>query len=86
MRILKTYPADRVGGGQMKCVTKFDVEIDGSIRIRGCLLLRAPDGRLLSYGPKARGGRCVTFTPALADTITAAVLAEMGGRAAHVGD
>jgi hypothetical protein len=57
----------------MEHVASFDAQITDDILICGMRLLRAPDGRFLSYAPTALGGRrSVTLAPPLADAITKA--------------
>ncbi|MET3753358.1 hypothetical protein ABID08_000697 [Rhizobium binae] len=64
-------PAADPGGGAMKHVANFDLQITDDIRICGMRLLMAPDGRLLTYAPTALGGRrSVTFSPETAAAIT----------------
>ncbi|MBX4906149.1 hypothetical protein HJA82_01950 [Rhizobium bangladeshense] len=64
-------PAADPGGGAMKHVANFDLQITDDIRICGMRLLMAPDGRLLTYAPTALGGRrSVTFSPETTAAIT----------------
>ena len=66
-------PAANPGGGQMALVAHFDLQITDEIRICGMRLLRAPDGKLLTYAPTALGGRrSVTFSPETSASITEA--------------
>lgn len=62
MRILALTPVADPGGGKMRLVATFDLQITEDIRLCGMRLLRAPDGQLLTYAPMAVGGRrSVTF-------------------------
>ena len=73
MIIQNLTPAAHPGGGTMTLVATFDLQITGDIRICGMRLLRAPDGRMLTYAPTALGGRrSVTFAPSTAAEITEA--------------
>jgi hypothetical protein len=73
MKITNLVPAANPGGGSMVVVAHFDLQITESIRILGMRLLRAPDGKLLTYSPTALGGRrSVTFAPETTAAITEA--------------
>ncbi len=73
MRIDNIQPAVSPGGGAMALVATFDLQITSGVRVCGMRLLRAPDGRMLTYAPTALGGRrSVTFSPATTAAITAA--------------
>ncbi|MBX5293035.1 hypothetical protein HJB96_08780 [Rhizobium sp. NLR15a] len=64
-------PAADPGGGAVKHVANFDLQITDDIRICGMRLLMARDGRLLTYAPTALGGRrSVTFSPETTAAIT----------------
>lgn len=76
MRILSLSPAVNSGGGSMKVVAEFDLQLTPDIAVYGMRLLRAPNGDHVSYAPTALGGRrSVTFARPLAEAITAAALA-----------
>lgn len=84
MRILSIVPASDPGDRRFPCVAKFDAEITAEIRMYGLRLLRSPTGKHLSYSPSSGGKRCATFSPNLAEAITAAAIAALhGGRAAN---
>jgi hypothetical protein len=75
MIIENLNPVANPGGGSMALVATFDLQITGEIRICGMRLLRAPDGRLLTYAPTALGGRrSVTFAPSTVSAITTAAI------------
>ncbi|MGZ2429603.1 hypothetical protein [Rhizobium redzepovicii] len=75
MRILALKPAADPGGGTMKVVASFDLQLTPDIAIYGMRLLKAPNGQHVSYAPTALGGRrSVTFARPLAEAITAAAL------------
>lgn len=81
MIIQNLTPAAHPGGGTMTLVATFDLQITGDIRICGMRLLRAPDGRMLTYAPTALGGRrSVTFAPSTAAEITAAASTQFSER------
>lgn len=83
MRILSIAPGSPSRGDRFPCIARFDVEIGGSLRIYNLRLLRSPDGRHLVYAPSAQGKRCATFLPDLAQQISAAAIAALGGRTAN---
>jgi hypothetical protein len=85
MRILNIAPAAPSGSGRFPCVAVFDAEIGGNVRLYNLRLLRSPDGRHLTYAPSAHGKRCATFAPELAEQLSAAATAALGGRAANGG-
>ena len=61
------------GGGTMKVVALFDLQATADIRLHGMRLLRAPDGRFLTYAADVHGGRrSVTFSPETTAEITQA--------------
>lgn len=71
MKILDLKPAVTPGSGAMAQLATFDAQITDDVRICGMRLLRAPDGRMLTYAPTALGGRrSVTFSPATSAAIT----------------
>lgn len=75
MRILDIKPAANPGGGTIKLVATFDLQLTDDVAIYGMRLCRAPDGRHVSYAPTALGGRrSATFSRSLAEAITAAAL------------
>lgn len=75
MRILALTPVADPGGGKMRLVATFDLQITEDIRLCGMRLLRAPDGQLLTYAPMAVGGRrSVTFSPEMTTEIRQAAV------------
>ncbi|OWK24148.1 hypothetical protein AJ87_24355 [Rhizobium yanglingense] len=75
MKILTFSPAVNPGGGSMKVVANFDLQLTSDIAVYGMRLLRAPNGDHISYAPTALGGRrSVTFARPLAEAITATAL------------
>lgn len=75
MRVLSLIPAADPGGGAMKVVASFDLQLTPDIAVYGMRLLQAPNGQHVSYAPTALGGRrSVTFARPLAEAITAAAL------------
>lgn len=81
MKIDNIQLAPNPGGGTMALVATFDLQITSDVRICGMRLLRAPDGRMLTYAPTALGGRrSVTFSPATTAAITEAASTQYSER------
>ncbi len=75
MRVSNLKPAANPGGGAVKLVASFDLQLTDDVAIYGMRLCRAPDGRHVSYAPTALGGRrSATFARPLAEAITASAL------------
>lgn len=75
MRITSMTPAANPGGGTMRHVATFDLQLSADVAIYGMRLLQTSDGRHVSYAPTALGGRrAATFARPLAEAITAAAL------------
>ncbi|MDQ0558326.1 hypothetical protein QO004_000099 [Rhizobium mesoamericanum] len=71
MKVSNLEATANPGGGRMEHVATFDAQVTDDILVCGMRLLRAPDGRFLSYAPTALGGRrSVTFSPETAAKIT----------------
>ncbi|TBC10017.1 hypothetical protein [Rhizobium ruizarguesonis] len=84
MRVLSLIPAADPGGGSMKLLAVFDLQLTPDIAIYGMRLLKAPNGQHVSYAPTAHGGRrSVTFARPLAEAITAAALQTLEHDTAH---
>lgn len=84
MRVLSLTPAADPGGGSMKVVASFDLQLTPDIAVYGMRLLKAPNGQHVSYAPTALGGRrSVTFARPLAEAITAAALQTLEHDTAH---
>lgn len=84
MRVLSLTPAADPGGGTMKVVANFDLQLTPDIAVYGMRLLKAPNGQHVSYAPNAHGGRrSVTFARPLAEAITAAALQTLEHDTAH---
>lgn len=80
MQILDIKPVANSGGGAVKLLATFDLQLTDEIRMHGLRLMEAPGGRRLVYAPNGNGGRrLATFSPALAATITEAATAKMKG-------
>ncbi|KHJ54536.1 hypothetical protein LA66_13970 [Aureimonas altamirensis] len=77
MRILAIRPT---AGG--KTLAVFDVEISEHLRIYNLLLRSTPAGAR-TIAPKAAGKHAASFHPVLAEQISAAAVAALGGRAAN---
>lgn len=81
MRILSICPVANSGGGTMRLVAYFDLELSSDVKIYGLKLMETPDGRRVSYAPNGNGGRrLATFSPALAATITKAATVKLRGQ------
>ena len=84
MKIENIQLAANPGGGAMALVATFDLQITGDVRVCGMRLLRAPDGRMLTYAPTALGGRrSVTFSPTTTAAITEAATASYSEIVTH---
>ncbi len=80
MRILDLKPACGNGGGAVKLVANFDLELSPDVRLLGLRLMEAADGRRLVYAANANGGRrTATFSPTMAQAITAAATQQLKG-------
>ncbi|PLU03810.1 hypothetical protein BMJ29_21000 [Sinorhizobium medicae] len=78
MQILSIRPTAGV-----KEAAYFDVEISPHLRLFNLILRRTPDGRFRTFAPKAFGKHAASFHPELAQQITDAAAAALGGNAAH---
>lgn len=64
----------------MKLVAIFDLELSPDVRLLGLRLLEAADGRRVIYAANANGGRrTATFSPTMAQAITAAAIHYLTG-------
>ncbi|MDX0555560.1 hypothetical protein GOL37_27440 [Sinorhizobium medicae] len=80
MRILDIKPAANPGGGQVRLIANFDLELDDNVRMYDLKLMETFDGRRLVYSPNGNGGRrLATFSPAIATAITEAATAKLRG-------
>lgn len=81
MQILDIKPVANPGGGSVKIVAVFDLQLTDDIRMHGLRLMEAPGGRRLIYAPNGNGGRrLATFSPAMAAAITDAATAKIRGQ------
>lgn len=78
MRILSIRPT---AGG--RDVASFDVELSPHLRMFNLTLRHGQHGDLRTYAPKAAGKHAASFHPDLADQITRAAVAALGGNS-HV--
>jgi hypothetical protein len=78
MRILALQPVAIIGGGSLRTLAEFDIELNGEIRIYGARLLEGADGRRIVYGPSSGQRRVVTFAVPLAEQITTAASKSYG--------
>lgn len=70
MQILSITPTPDDGRPGVREVAKFDLQVTPEVRLLGCKLMQAPDGKRFSYGPAARGNRAATFTHDYAVRVT----------------
>jgi hypothetical protein len=70
MRVLSLIPAADPGGGSMKLLAVFDLQLTDTVRLYGLRLLETPDGRRIVYAAQAGSRRTATFDPQLAERIT----------------
>ncbi|WP_165219527.1 hypothetical protein [Affinirhizobium pseudoryzae] len=78
MKIINVRP-----GGRPKDLAVFDIEIGPHLRLYNLTLRKSPDGRLRTLAPNAAGKHSASFHPELAEQITRAAVAAMGGFAAN---
>lgn len=77
MKILDLKPVADRGGGSMRLLALFDLELDDRLRLFGLRLMEAMGGKRIVYAPNANGGRrMATFSSSLAEQITAAAILE----------
>lgn len=69
MRVLSLTPAADPGGGSMKLLAVFDLQLTDTVRLYGLRLLETPDGRRIVYAAQAGSRRTATFDPQLAERI-----------------
>ena len=80
MRISNLQPAANPGGGTVRLVATFDLELDHNLRIFSLRLMETAEGRRLVYAPNGNGGRrLATFSPDLAAQITRAATEKFEG-------
>ena len=71
MRVLDLTPVAKRGGGSVRLVAEFDLELSNVVRrLYGLRLMATPDGRRIVYGAQAGSRRSATFDPHLAEQIT----------------
>ncbi|MGH6774584.1 hypothetical protein [Brucella tritici] len=67
IRIVSIRPVPK---GASKTIARFDLEVDGGLRIYGLVLREYPDGARSIAGPQCDGRRFATFLPDVASQIT----------------
>lgn len=67
MKILQIRPVPKDTG---KTIARFDLEINGGLRMYGLVLRELPDGYRTIAGPQLDGRRFATFLPEIAAQIT----------------
>jgi hypothetical protein len=72
MEILNIEPVASSGGGGMRVLAFFDLQLSDDVRMYGLRLLEAPDGNRVTYAPQSGSRRSATFARPLAERITAA--------------
>jgi hypothetical protein len=75
-RILSIRPT--YGGG--KNIARFDVELNGTLRLYGIILREFPDGTRRIVGPQCDGRHFVTFLPEVASAMTTAASIALEGQ------
>jgi hypothetical protein len=70
MMNLKIISIRPVPKGSGKTIARFDLELDGSMRVYGLVLREYPDGVRTIAGPQSEGRRFATFIPEVAEKIT----------------
>ncbi|MBB3523099.1 hypothetical protein [Rhizobium sp. BK456] len=83
MRILALKPIADPGGGAMKLVATFDLQLTDTVRLYGLRLLQTPDGRRIVYAAQAGSRRTATFSRELSEAITTAASIELEAATAH---
>lgn len=80
MQVFNLQPVANSGGGSLKVVANFDLELSGNVRLYGLRLMATPEGRRIVYAPNGNGGRrLATFSPQLAAEITKAAIQKFEG-------
>lgn len=72
MEILHIEPVTDRGGGGMRLLAHFDLQLSDEVRMHELKLLEAPDGRRVVYAAQSGSRRTATFARPLAERITAA--------------
>ena len=70
MKVHDLIPAAKSGGGALRLLATFDLELSGQIRLYGLRLLEAPGGKRIVYAAQSGSRRTATFDPLLAERIT----------------
>lgn len=78
MKVISIRPA-----AGPKCIAIFDLQVGDHLRLNNLMLRRLPDGQLRTVASNAGGRHAVTFHPALAEQISKAAAAALGGPVAH---
>lgn len=73
MRVLYCHPVHDDRGGHT-CLCTIDIELNPDVRMYGLRLLRMRDGKHILYAPQSGQRRVATFSPALAERLTALAL------------
>ncbi len=71
MRIIYLRPtkdADETGN---TCVATVDIELNEHVKLYGMRLMRMADGKHILFAPQSGKRRTATFSPALAERLTA---------------
>lgn len=82
MRVIQTHPLAPTGHRTgHTCLGFFDLELSADVRLYKIALLRMRDGRFRSAAPYAGKHMAATFSPDLAEQITALALDAFGEHA-----
>lgn len=77
MRITSIKPSFFDGGGAVREIARFDLQLSDEVRLYGLRLMQTAEGRHLTYAPSSGGRRFATFAPAMVDDITAAAISAL---------
>jgi hypothetical protein len=77
LRITAIAPSSFDGGGAVREIARFDLQLSDEVKLYGLRLMQTPEGRHLTYAPSSGGRRFATFAPALVDNITAAAISAL---------
>jgi|GEM_PF-3263054 len=67
LKIISIRPVPKGSG---KTIARFDLEVEGGLRMYGLVLREHPDGARSVAGPQFEGRRFATFIPEVAEKIT----------------
>jgi hypothetical protein len=77
MHILSITPSHSDGGGGVREIARFDLQLSDDVKLYGMRLMQTPAGRHLTYAPSSGGRRFATFAPALVEDITVSAVSAL---------